>query len=492
MSNQSWDTDWLRPVIHFAPQRNWMNDPNGLYFDGSVYHLFYQYNPFSKEPGDLSWGYAISGDLRFWEEKGTALLRDDIFRFSGTCVIDDENTSGLGREGSAPLVAIYTGFDPKTKKQDQRLAFRTSGDLLSDYAPNPVLDVNETEFRDPKVFWHEPSSSWVMVVVFSVRHEASIYRSTDLKSWYESSRFSPVGVESDGAWECPDLFELTVDDTAETLWVLKVDVGSGARFGGSGAKAYLGTFDGWSFQAQSWGRGASLEQWLDGGWDFYAAQSFSGLGSRVVWLAWVNNWAYAQDLPTHPWRGAQSLARELGLSRRADGYWLTQKPLINKSVSRHSPSPSQHRDQLSATVPLELHAATIATITPRSTNCSIIIRTEHAEVLRFDISVEQGTLIVTRNGPSSSCAGRVSDSARSCWRPNPRGDAVLTLVVDHSVVELFSDEGTLVSTVIVCPEHPLASIDVQEADVDSVTVLPVPAFHQQNCTNPTRQGETHD
>jgi fructan beta-fructosidase len=158
-----------RPSYHFAPARNWMNDPNGLvYYDGE-YHLFYQYNPHGDRWGHMSWGHAVSRDLVTWNELPVALPETEVMAFSGSAVIDWKNASGLGRGGKPAMLAFYTGFDPKTKNQSQYLAY--SNDRGRTFKPyGKVLDIGSTEFRDPKVFWHEPSKRWVMLTVKAVEN----------------------------------------------------------------------------------------------------------------------------------------------------------------------------------------------------------------------------------------------------------------------------------------------------------------------------------
>ncbi|MCA9201285.1 MAG: glycoside hydrolase family 32 protein, partial [Planctomycetales bacterium] len=204
---------------------NWMNDPNGLVFFQGEYHLFYQHNPHGNTWGHMSWGHAVSRDLVHWEHLPIALHDEyGVMIFSGCCVVDHHNTSGFGKDGQAPLVAIYTGHG--YGKQTQDLAYSTDeGRTWTKYAQNPVIDLNEADFRDPKVFWHEPTQKWIMVVSLAVQKKLQFYGSTNLKQWNLLSEFGPAGAQEKPNWECPDLFELPIEgQPGQSRWVLEVDM----------------------------------------------------------------------------------------------------------------------------------------------------------------------------------------------------------------------------------------------------------------------------
>lgn len=245
------DVDPHRPVAHFAPEQHWVNDPNGpVWFDGR-YHLFFQHNPLGDTWGNMSWGHAVSTDLITWEERPLAIPwseREHIF--SGTVVVDEDNTSGFGDHGRTPLVAAYTSWDPVTGIQSQSIAFSLdAGETWTKHAGNPVLDLGSREFRDPKILRYEAGGYWVMAVALSTERTIRFYRSDDLTRWTHLSDFGPTGAVG-GVWEMPDLFELPVDgDPARTRWVLVVSLNPGAVAGGSGAQYFVGDFDGTRFVA---------------------------------------------------------------------------------------------------------------------------------------------------------------------------------------------------------------------------------------------------
>lgn len=238
-----------RPQFHFTPAKNWMNDPNGLVYYRGEYHLFFQYNPSGTQWGNISWGHAVSRDLVHWRELPVAIPHDDEeYVFSGSAVVDWNNTSGFGTEDNPPLVAIYTSAYKATGIQAQSLAYSTDrGRTFTKYAGNPVIDIGSRDFRDPKVFWYEPAREWRMVVALSAEHKIRIYGSPDLKSWTHLSDFGPTGAVG-GVWEVPDLFRLAVDgDPRRVKWVMVVNLNPGGIAGGSGAQYFTGEFDGTTF-----------------------------------------------------------------------------------------------------------------------------------------------------------------------------------------------------------------------------------------------------
>jgi sucrose-6-phosphate hydrolase SacC (GH32 family) len=239
----------FRPQFHFTPEKNWMNDPNGMVFYEGEYHLFYQYNPSGDKWGHMSWGHAVSSDLVHWKHLPLALAEENgVMIFSGSAVVDWKNTSGFGKDGKPPLVAIYTGHYTEKPLQNQQIAYSNDkGRTWTKYSGNPVLDIGEKDFRDPKVFWHEPTHQWVMVAAWPLERKVRFYASPNLKEWSHLSDFGPAGATK-GIWECPDLFPLAIEgNTNQTKWVLIVNLNPGGPAGGSGSQYFVGDFDGQRF-----------------------------------------------------------------------------------------------------------------------------------------------------------------------------------------------------------------------------------------------------
>jgi fructan beta-fructosidase len=273
----------------------------------------------------------VSRDLVHWQHLPVALEEENgVMVFSGSAVVDWKNTSGFGKDGRPPLVAIYTGHYTGKPLQNENIAYSTdAGRTWTKYAGNPVLDIGEKDFRDPKVFWHEGTRRWVMAVAWPTQRQVRLYASPNLKDWTHLSDFGPAGSVT-GIWECPDLFPLEVEgEPGSQRWVLVVNVGSGAPAGGSGTEYFVGTFDGTRFVSTA-SAGASTEQalWADWGRDFYAATSWNDIprrDGRRLWLGWMSNWDYANDVLTSPWRSAMTIPRALSLRRIDERYRLLQR-----------------------------------------------------------------------------------------------------------------------------------------------------------------------
>lgn len=249
-----------RPQLSFSPARNWMNDPNGLLYYKGVYHLFFQYNPKDEVWGNMSWGHATSTDLVHWTQQPVAIPQsfnaqgqstEDIF--SGSAVVDTYNTTGLGTRKNPAMVAIYTSSYPSANPkygglQAQSLAYSLdAGKTWKKYAGNPVLNINNANFRDPKVFWYAPAHEWRMVVVRALDHVVAIYSSKNLKQWTHLSDFGPAGATG-GAWECPDLFPMELDGNPHRIkWVMAVSINPGGINGGSAGQYFVGNFNGTTF-----------------------------------------------------------------------------------------------------------------------------------------------------------------------------------------------------------------------------------------------------
>ncbi len=453
----------FRPLYHFTPAKNWMNDPNGMVFHDGEWHLFYQYNPHGDKWGHMSWGHAVSRDLMQWEHLPLALAEENgVMIFSGSAVVDWKNTSGFGKNGKPPLVAIYTGHYTKKPLQNQHLAYSNDkGRTWTKFTGNPVLDVRMADFRDPKVFWHESSARWVMTVALAKESKVHFYTSPDLKQWKYVGEFGGVGAMG-GLWECPDLFPLPIEGGG-TKWVLIVNINPGGPAGGSGCQYFVGDFDGKKFTLDaSFPKGKDAALWADFGSDFYAAVSWSDIpkrDGRRLWLGWMSNWQYANDVPTAPWRSAMSIPRELILHKTPDGLRLVQQPVRELKKLRGK----THR-LTKTTLPeanawlqrqkfggglLEILAEFEAIPVTGEFGLRLITGADEATVIRCDVARQRLTLDRTRSGrvdfhPQFSGAHeaplRLTD-----------GRLRLHLFLDTSSLEVFAADGETVLTDLILP-----------------------------------------
>ncbi|KAH9889037.1 glycosyl hydrolase [Cubamyces lactineus] len=283
-----------RPQVHFSPPQQFMNDPNGLFLDGDgTYHMYYQYNPSGLVAGDQHWGHATSKDLYHWTNQPIAISSPDNESqvFSGSAVIDTNNTTGFFPSQKNGVVAIYTLNTPTA--QVQEIAYSHDGGYtFTRYAGNPVINSTSTQFRDPKVIWHK--DRWVMAIAYAQDYTIGIFTSADLKIWTHASNFTRPG--------------LPVHGSAEGMYLLLISINPGAPLGGSITQYLPGAFNGTHFIPVD-----DVTRYTDFAKDNYAGQFFYGIpeSEGAVSIAWASNWQYAQDAPTadEGWRSAMSLPR---------------------------------------------------------------------------------------------------------------------------------------------------------------------------------------
>ena len=315
-----------RPQVHFSAQRGWINDPNGLIYAKGEYHLYFQHNPYGWPWGNMHWGHAVSRDLIHWQQLNEALfpvIQENTTgwgdaAFSGSAVVDPLNTAGFRKNGIDPIIAIYTS----TGRGECLQASYDNGRTFIDYEGNPIL---KHDGRDPKVFWYEPGKHWVMVVWssgmpkklssgddVSVR-EHSIYTSPDLKTWTYQS-----GIP--GFFECPELFELSVEgEPGNSKWLMYDAYG----------RYIVGNFDGKTFTIEQ-----HFTKYENGGGYFYASQTFNDTpDGRRIQIGWGRNITH----PGMPFNQAQLFPTELKLKKTMDGYSMCATPI--KEIS------SLHQDR---------------------------------------------------------------------------------------------------------------------------------------------------
>jgi fructan beta-fructosidase len=372
--------------------------------------------------------------------------------------VDHHNSSGFGLNGEPPLVLIFTGHVDAKQIQDQRLAFSNDrGRTWTIYEGNPVLDIGQKDFRDPKVFWHAASSRWIMLVVLANDCKAQFYGSSNLKDWTHLSDWGPYS-SHEWNWEVPELFELPIENSSETRWVLKVDVGTGGPFGGSAGMYFLGQFDGEKFIADD--PNLNLEtpvSWLDYGKDFYAAITFANLqDDRLIWLGWMNNWQYAAQTPTSPWRGAMSIPRTLRLKRFSSSLELVQQPVSELGALRGK----HHRF---TDLQLEVGSRSLEV---RGERLEIIAEFKPETASKFGLKVRVGPNNETMIGYNTSSqelfvdrrqSGQVDFSEHftgkhSASLPLENDTIRLHIFIDQCSLEVFGNDGRTIITDLIFPE----------------------------------------
>jgi len=440
-----------RPRFHFSPAINWCNDPNGLVYFNGEYHLFYQHNPFGNIWGHMTWAHAVSKDLIHWKHLPIAIAEEkEIMIFSGTCVIDKNNTSGFGKSGKAPMVAVYTGHIENVN-QSQHLAYSLdNGITWTKYNKNPVLDLGKKDFRDPKIFWYQPKKYWVMALMFPIEHFVQFYSSKNLKDWNHLSDFGPAG-DTSGVWECPDLTQVPIEGMpGEKKWVLQTSQNASMQY-------FVGEFNGTIFTNENPTNKIARP---DYGPDYYAAIAYNQLPAAILPTAigWLNNWNYANYIPTTPWKGAMSLPRTLSVKKINDGWLLLQKPAAVLQSLR--------------TKILELKNATINEITllpvksqqfemeivfePSALSTSGV-RIAKAGNSFFEIGYDATNqlLYIDRSKAGIRSFNKIFEKLNRFETPLVLNNKPLQLHIffDHSIVEVFANNGEAVLTAQIFPEE---------------------------------------
>lgn len=449
-------TELYRPQYHLSPETGNMSDPNGMvYFEGE-YHQFYQ--------NSGQWGHAVSTDLIHWQHLPVALLRDSLGEiWSGSAVVDWKDTSGFF-DGKPGLVAIFTHF--KGGLQSQSIAYSADrGRTWTKYEGNPVIpNPGLKDFRDPKVFWYEPSKSWTMVV--SVDNKVRFYSSPDLKKWEMTGEFGADQGSHAAVWECPDLFELPVEGTKEKKWVLAVSIGNNPATKGSTAQYFVGSFDGKNFKNEN---EPSKVLWTDYGKDFYAAVSYSDIpesDGRRICTGWMSNWRYPFNMPTDPWKGNMSVPRVLTLKDvPGEGLRLAQQPVKEMEALRGKPAEIPAQELKKGSNPFSSLLGTsyeldAAFNVDDSAEFGIKVRKGAGQETVISYNAASSTLTVdrTKSGDSSFEPG-FAEKVEAPLKPE-NGTVKLRLYVDESTLEVFSGDGTTVISSIIFPSATSSGLEL--------------------------------
>jgi beta-fructofuranosidase len=450
-----------RPQIHFSPPVGFMNDPNGMFLDANgVYHLYYQYNPTDTIAGNQHWGHATSEDLYHWTNQQIALFPYDNVTgiFSGSAVVDVNNTSGFFPNQTNGVVAMYTAHGPDDQNQAIAYSF-DDGYTFSRYEKNPVLAIGSTQFRDPKVIWHAATETWVMVLAFAQDFTIGIYTSPNLTSWEHVSNFSYHGILG-LQYECPNMVPIPYLDAdgsliSDEMYLMYISINPGAPLGGSIGEYFPGTFNGTHFTAVD-----SAARIADFGKDNYAAQFFYEVGESGAdvrgrkSVAWASNWQYTNNVPSGPregWQSAMTVARRNWLENRGRLGWslmalpVDMSPIIGEQIY----SNDSLGNGTATTTATNVTGAMMFQVNITNLNTTGLSKTAS---LNFTIS--SSTSGESLSGGQYFNGDFWLDRGRSGWgQENPfftdkvstslvlEDTYQLLVVVDRSVIEVFLDGG---------------------------------------------------
>ena len=452
-----------RPTYHFTPEYGWMNDPNGMVYLDGEWHLFYQYNPYGSLWGNMHWGHAVSRDLVKWEHLGVAIAPDALGSiFSGSAVVDKENTAGFGRNA---IVAMYTSAGDS---QTQSIAYSNDGGrTFTKYPGNPVIVAeNKPDFRDPKVFWDDQTRQWK--VVLAAGQEVQFYSSDNLKDWKYESSFGLGYGSHDGVWECPDLIRLPFE--GKDKWVLLLNINPGGPFGGSATQYFVGAFDGKTFRCDDL---PAVTRWMDYGKDHYATVTWSNAPQgRTVALAWMSNWQYANAVPTRQFRSSNSVPRDLSLIRKGSEVILKSTPSPEVEALRGRPV----KYKLGA-VPVDLfkspqqaYELVIRFTAPKKKGASFVLSNALGEQVVLTYEAETQTFSMDRR-ESGNVQFSEAFPAVTTAPAQVGGKMELRLLVDSASIEAFGEDFCM--TNLVFPSSPYNTLKLYGNLKADVTLYPI-------------------
>lgn len=420
-----------RPFFHFTPEKGWCNDPNGTIYLNGTYHLFYQYYPDDIVWGPMHWGHAVSKDLAIWEHRHIALCPDNLgYIFSGSCIYDEENVSGLGTQSNPPLIAMYTSHDPDTGVEQQSIAFSTDFENFTKYENNPVISNQiaspdyKPDFRDPKLFRNTVKGGYS--IALAAGKVIEFYHSDDLINWQKTGEFYPGENGFSGVCECPDCFPMKI--AGEEKWVLLLSSildddkinGTLEERGYAYAHVmqyFIGDFDGDTFiDTQK----SDVPLVPDYGPDNYAMVSFANCTERLL-IGWGENWDYVSCTPAADYRGKMTLVRRADMVETSRGYRLSFEPCADVKKEKYI---MQCGDTL-------------------------VLRDDNADVLK--IKVTEDEIWVDRSRFGDMCFSEKLKNNRyniSKAKRYKSGDCDITVVRDNGYFEIFAEGGLIVFSVM--------------------------------------------
>ena len=429
-----------RPIYHHTPAYGWMNDPNGMFYKDGIWHLYFQHNPFGSQWENMTWGHSTSTDLVHWTFEGDP-VQPDVWGaiFSGSAVVDKENTAGFGKDA---VVALYTSA---AESQIQSMAYSTdNGKTFTKYEGNPVITSNVPDFRDPHMFWNEDIKKWNMILAAGQHME--IYTSDNLKEWKLESSFGAEYGNHGGVWECPDLMKMKVKGTDKEKWMLICNINPGGPFGGSATQYFIGDFDGYKFVCDT---KPEVTKWMDYGKDHYATVTFDNApDGRHVAIAWMSNWQYANLVPTKQYRSCNSIPRDLGLFEYDGDIYCSVLPSPEMTAARKTKKPGR-----AITEACEL------IVNPKRDVTIITLSNDKGEevVMKYDAKAKTFSMDRTNSGKMDFS----TDFPAVTEAPTFGKISQLRIFIDKSSIEVFDAEGKMAMTNLVFPNKPYNKVTIQ-------------------------------
>lgn len=427
-----------RPDFHHTPVYGWMNDPNGMFYKDGVWNLYFQYNPYGSQWENMTWGHSTSTDLVHWKFQGAPIQPDAIGTiFSGSAVVDKNNTAGLGK---GAVVALYTSAG---ENQTQSMAYSTdNGKTFTKYEGNPIITSTVPDFRDPHMFWNEDIKKWNMIM--AVGQHMEIYSSDNLKDWKYESSFGEKYGNHGGVWECPDLMKMKVRGTDKEKWMLICNINPGGPFGGSATQYFVGDFDGHKFTCES---KPEITKWMDYGKDHYATVTFDNApeGRRVA-IAWMSNWQYANQVPTQQYRSGNSIPRDLGLFEYKGETYCSVVPSPEMTAARSKKAGKKLTESCEMVVNLKGDA-------------TITLSNDKGEkvVMNYDAKAETFSMDRTKSGKADFS----NDFAATTKAPTYGKISQLRIFIDKSSIEALDADGKMSMTNLVFPSKPYNKVTVK-------------------------------
>lgn len=454
-------SEQYREQYHYSPLKGWANDPNGLVYFNKQWHMFYQYYPFDSKWGPMHWGHAISKDLIHWEEKDIALFpENNSFIFSGSAVVDKNNTSGLfNYTNQGGLILIYTTHSDKKGHviEQQSLAYSLDdGVTWIKYNEGKPIVSKEMDslskpyaFRDPKIFFSDEANKWMMIVAGG---PVRFFSSNNLIDW------KVEGTNSEIDTECPDFFKMKVDGSDIYKWVLTY----------SGRYYQIGDFKNinelWKFVPLS----KKLE--MNFGKDSYAGQSFfDAPDNRRLMINWMNNWEYANDIGsiTKSYNGQFTLINELKLAKSGNNYMLYQSPIKEYESLRKNCEIDEN---------FILNNKSIVFDTISSNNCETIIEFKpddsvsnigvifknkiNKTVIDYNCIEEEISMNRVNSGVYPNSSNKFLNKYNTYLEKLENGTIKLHIFIDSSSIEAYINNGISVGSLLIFPEYKYDNIEI--------------------------------